>query len=190
VKRRYLIFGLLVLVVVLLLFALVGPASASTAKKVYFTETSTMWPTLDTYGQPIFSKWWTDSQGVEHIRGFMMEGPSTDVPAWPSHKLDFPHTGYAYDSVNIDGNYTRETMTQYQGAKTDADVKAGKYCGIWKLYAVSYSPDGVTSYYTCTAYGVAGIVKGFVMHFTCVVTPDPNNQYVSLGTGSGYYTTR
>jgi hypothetical protein len=193
VKRKYMMFGLLALAIFVLLFALAAPASASTAKKVSFTETSYMWPSSTT-GHPedpsswIFSKWWTDSKGVEHIRGFMMEGPMTVVPACPGPKLDFPPTAYAYDSVNIDGNYTRETMTSYQGAATDADVKAGKYCGIWKVFAVSYSPDGITSYYSCDSYGVAGVVKGFVMHFHCSVAQDAAG--LSVGTGSGWYIPR
>ena len=148
-----------------------------------------MWVTLDSQGNPIIAKMWTDSNGVVHIRGLMMEGPATFAAAPPSHKLDFSPYGYAYDSVNIDGKYTRETMTSYQGARTGADVKAGHYCGIWKICAASHSPDGITSYYTVDEIGVAGVVKGFVMHFTCAVSPDPSDPNISLGLGSGWYLT-
>jgi hypothetical protein len=192
VRRRYVVLGLLVLVVFVLLFALAGPASASADKKVYFTETSVMWPSVDTYGAPISSKWWYSGPNeIPHLRGFLMEGPMVVVPA-AGYQLDFPAVSYAlYDSASINGNNTSEKMTSYAGATSADDVAAGNYSGVWKISAASHlASDGITALYTVEAHGVSGVVDGYVMHFQCQVVPKSAEEwYISLGTGSGFYIT-
>jgi hypothetical protein len=197
VRRRYVVLGLLTLVVFVLLFALAGPASASADKRVYFTETSIMWP-VSTTGHPedptswIGSKSWTGPTGVLHVRGFLMEGPMTIVPP-AGYQLDFPAVSYAlYDSVSINGGNTSEKMTSYAGAASADDVAAGNYSGVWKISAASHlAEDGITALYTCEAHGVAGVVEGYVMHFQCQVVPKSEAEwYISLGTGSGFFITK
>jgi hypothetical protein len=197
-KRRFLVLGLLVFLIFVLLFALAGPAGASGDKKVYFNETSVMWPsssatppTPEVPGTWIGLKsWWTGKGDLfPHIRGFLMEGPVTFVPVDPARPLAFSQAYALWDSVNLNGGNTSEKMTSYVGVATADDI--GQAVGVWKISAASHlAPDGQTSIYTCDAKGVSGIVEGFLMHWKCtVVSGDPNGDdwYISYGSGSGYY---
>jgi hypothetical protein len=189
--------GLIVLLAVVIVAVLAGPASAS-EKRVYFKATSALEPVLkDPSGNPydpgnwVFTKQWTGPNGMSFMKGWLWHGQAY-LP--PSGTGTIPNvTGYCRNYLDIveqddsSGSliwgmiFMRSTV--YVGCQSLADVT--RHTSIWKGTAVAtMTPDGV-DHYTGVSHGIAGAVKGWEMHWTATV-----DFFKGISEVSGYYVKR
>jgi hypothetical protein len=181
-KRRYMMLGLTVLLMLVLLAALAGPANGQADKWKEFTATF---------------------ESLEYAPGMVWYPGGTELPdgtILPKQVMQNRDEYYAgpYTALDADGNTIDELSgylvvysdwrmfdkhgnyvvryvnksTLYVGATSAADV--GK--GVWEMSAVGdtvylFDPDtgeplGVTDRIQGAAHGVSGDVKGWVMKFT------------------------
>jgi hypothetical protein len=201
-RRRHIItLGLAVLLMLVLLVALAGPANASAEKKVYFESYSIMAPVIGDDVPPfpesvnfVFSKMWlTGTNQVLHARDWLWAGLTGLDSADPGAAFVPYVGGWILDDIDIDGTSQCEKQTIYVGARSQDDVAAGLgvgYTGIWKMTAIDTLGPGRADVYNCEAHGVAGTVKGWVQHIHVLVVPveDENGDPLYwLGDATGYY---
>jgi hypothetical protein len=190
--------GLAVVLAVVLLATLVGPASAATGTRVDFQATAGLSPCCkDSGGDPsdpsqwLFYGEWDGPNGLHCTYDWLWEGQYL-LPVDGTGSIPFL-TGYLYDHVNAvderdsSGNLLwgfrfHEGML-HVGCDSLADVTYAT--PIWKVYCVGKMEADGTTGYTSVAYGVAGAVRGWEAHWTSTV-----NLETGLCDISGYYVTQ
>jgi hypothetical protein len=179
VKRRYMMLGLAVVLMLVLLVALAGAANAKAEKKTEFQALVAMMP-YGTFDQPEVWQWtkmWDGPDGLWHIRDRLWVGynflpvPTLDDP--DAEGLPFL-TGYCENLINLNGRFggdvffewanTFEKATLYIGVESRDDVDEDT--SVWELSTVGKMEADGSETITGVGHGVAGDVMGWVMHFT------------------------
>lgn len=186
-KRRFMILGLAVLLMLVLLAAVTGPATAKSEKWTSFTAT------FDWQDYVLGTVWYPGAielpdgtilpKQVMQNRDEYFAGPYTALDAYGNTIGELSGYLAVYSDwrarFDKDGNFVVSYVnrsTLYVGATSAEDVQNGDWDGVWKMSAVGetvylFDPDtgeplGVTDHIEGVAHGVSGDVKGWVMKFT------------------------
>jgi len=184
-RKRILTLVLAAVVATALLAALAGPASASAPKRVDFRAYSALYPTVlpppevdYPNGCFVIKDWLWVGQGFT-----LNEDGTGSIPNLTGYTEDYIDVfGRADSAGNTLWAYGYSRFTVYVGCGSPADVVSST--SIWKLSAVSRTdPATGTDTYTGVGYGVAGVIKGWVMHWQARI-----NVWTGERVTWGYYT--